>query len=123
MPLAAYQGKVQLVVNTASFCGFTWQFNGLQALHERYERKGRVLIGVPANDFGDQEPGSNAEIARFCQGAFNITFPLASKETVTGAAAHPSYRWHSIAGSDPCSVRVSCPPGIFTRSWSEARGN
>ncbi len=93
MPLAGYKGKVLLVVNTASFCGFTRQYAGLQALHERYESKGLVVIGVPSNDFGEQEPGSNAEIAKFCQGAFNVTFPLAGKEAVKGANAHPFYRW------------------------------
>ena len=93
MPLSGYRARVLLVVNTASFCGFTQQYAGLQTLHEKYEGRGLVVIGVPSNDFGAQEPGSNAEIAKFCQGGFNITFPLASKETVKGAAAHPFYGW------------------------------
>jgi glutathione peroxidase len=93
MPLKGYKGNVLLVVNTASFCGFTQQYTGLQTLHEKYEGRGLVVIGVPSNDFGAQEPGSNAEIAKFCQGGFNITFPLASKETVKGTAAHPFYGW------------------------------
>jgi glutathione peroxidase len=93
MPLATYQGKVLLVVNTASFCGFTNQYAGLQTLHETLISKGLVVIGVPSNDFGEQEPKSNGEIASFCQGAFNVTFPLAEKSTVKGPRAHAFYRW------------------------------
>jgi glutathione peroxidase len=93
MPLSAYAGKVLLVVNVASFCGFTKQYAGLQALWQTYEAKGLVVIGVPTNDFGEQEPGSNAEIKTFCEGAFNITFPLAEKAVVKGSSAHPFYRW------------------------------
>ena len=93
MPLTEFKGKVLLVVNVASFCGFTQQYAGLQALYERYETRGLVVIGVPANDFGEQEPGSNAEIKTFCEGAFNVTFPLTEKVVVKGATAHPFYRW------------------------------
>jgi glutathione peroxidase len=84
---------VLLVVNTASFCGFTAQYAGLQTLWERYEKRGLVVVGVPSNDFGAQEPKGETEIAGFCQGAFGITFPLTSKETVAGSQAHPFYRW------------------------------
>ena len=93
LPLSEYRGKVVLVVNVASFCGFTHQYSGLEALYEKYAAKGLVVLGVPANDFGAQEPGSNAEIVQFCQGAFNVTFPLTEKEVVKGDAAHPFYRW------------------------------
>jgi glutathione peroxidase len=93
MPLAGFRGKTLLIVNTASFCGFTHQYAGLQKLYEKEQANGLVVIGVPANDFGAQEPGSNAEIATFCQGAFNITFPLTAKQTVKGENAHPFYRW------------------------------
>lgn len=93
MPFSDYRGKALLVVNTASFCGFTPQYEGLQTLHERYETKGLVVIGVPANDFGAQEPKGNAEIASFCQGAFNVTFPLTEKQIVKGKDAHPFYAW------------------------------
>ncbi|MDX2287761.1 MAG: glutathione peroxidase [Hyphomicrobiaceae bacterium] len=92
MPLAPYAGKVMLVVNTASFCGYTRQYEGLQALWERFEARGLVIIGVPSNDFS-QEPKSDGEIAAFCQGAFGVTFPLTQKARVTGADAHPLYRW------------------------------
>jgi len=93
MPLANFRGKVLLVVNTASFCGFTRQYQGLQALWSRYEAQGLVVIGVPSNDFGEQEPKGEAEIKEFCQGAFGVTFPLTSKVAVTGDAAHPFYAW------------------------------
>ena len=93
LPLRKWQGKVLLVVNTASFCGYTQQYAGLQTLWERYEKRGLVVIGVPSNDFGAQEPKSESEIASFCQGAFGITFPLTTKEAVAGPQAHPFYRW------------------------------
>jgi glutathione peroxidase len=93
MPLDAYKGKALLVVNTASFCGFTQQYKGLQALFDKYENKGLVVIGVPSNDFGGQEPGSATQIKDFCEGAFGITFPLTEKVPVTGEAAHPFYKW------------------------------
>lgn len=104
LPLGRWRGKVLLVVNTASFCGYTHQYAGLQTLWERYEKRGLIVIGVPSNDFGGQEPKSETEIASFCQGAFGITFPLTTKETVLGAQAHPFYRWASEilgAGSAP----------------------
>jgi glutathione peroxidase len=93
MPLAQWRGKVLLVVNTASFCGYTRQYEGLQALWQRYEAKGLVVIGVPSNDFGAQEPKGEAEILGFCQGAFGVTFPLTTKQVVKGPQAHPFYRW------------------------------
>jgi glutathione peroxidase len=93
LPLAQWRGKALLVVNTASFCGFTPQYEGLQALWERYRERGLVVIGVPSNDFGAQEPKVEAEIQAFCQGAYNVTFPLTTKEVVKGKDAHPFYRW------------------------------
>jgi glutathione peroxidase len=101
MPLAKWRGKVLLIVNTASFCGFTPQYQGLQALWQRYEQRGLVVIGVPSNDFGAQEPNSEAEILGFCKGAYNVTFPLTSKQVVAGTQAHPFYRWavETLGGS------------------------
>ena len=93
MPLAQWRGKVLLVVNTASFCGFTRQYEGLQAVWERYRERGLVVIGVPSNDFGGQEPKAESDILGFCKGAFGVTFPLAAKEVVSGPRAHPFYRW------------------------------
>ena len=93
IPLAAFKGRVLLVVNTASFCGFTQQYEGLQALSEKYKAAGLTVIGVPSNDFGGQEPKAEAEIKTFCEGAFGVTFPLAGKNVVKGEAAHPFYKW------------------------------
>ena len=93
MKLSDYRGKVLLVVNTASFCGYTKQYAGLQALWSKYEKQGLVVVGVPSNDFGGQEPKAEGEIKKFCQGAFGVTFPLTSKQVVTGDAAHPFYKW------------------------------
>jgi glutathione peroxidase len=97
MPLAQWRGKVLLVVNTASLCGFTPQYEGLQSLWQRYETRGLVVIGVPSNDFGAQEPKSESEIQGFCQGAFGVNFPLTTKQVVSGPGAHPFYRWASDA--------------------------
>lgn len=93
LPLAQYRGKAVLVVNTASFCGFTKQYEGLQSLWAEYENKGLVVLGVPSNDFGAQEPGSESEIKKFCQGAFGVSFPLTKKAIVKGENAHPFYAW------------------------------
>lgn len=93
MPLSAFNGKVLLVVNTASLCGFTPQYTALQALHEAYEKRGFVVIGVPSNDFGGQEPGDAAKVKEFCTGTYGVTFPLTAKEVVSGAKAHPFYLW------------------------------
>ena len=93
LPLAAYKGKAVLVVNTASLCGFTPQYQGLQTLWETYQDRGLVVVGVPSNDFGGKEPGSKTEIKDFCTTNYFITFPLADKEVVSGAGAHPFYVW------------------------------
>lgn len=93
LPLNQYSGKVVLVVNTASRCGFTPQYDDLQALYDAYRDKGLVVLGVPSNDFGRQEPGSASEIKEFCEVNFNITFPMADKTVVKGNEAHPFYRW------------------------------
>ena len=93
LPLAAYKGKVMLIVNTASECGFTGQYDGLEKLYETYKDRGLVIIGVPSNDFGKQEPGTNEEIAGFCKLNYGVSFPMAAKEVVTGASAHPFYVW------------------------------
>jgi len=93
LPTADYAGRVVLLVNTASRCGFTKQYRGLEALWRRYRDRGLVVLGVPSNDFGGQEPGSEDEIGRFCQATFDVSFPLASKQVVSGPAAHPLYRF------------------------------
>ena len=93
MPMSEFKGKVLLVVNTASLCGFTKQYEGLQKLHETYEGKGFAVIGVPSNDFGAQEPGDAGKIKQFCTGTFGITFPMTDKNVVKGVNAHPFYKW------------------------------
>jgi glutathione peroxidase len=93
MPLTAYRGKVMLVVNTASYCGLTPQYDGLEALYRLYRDSGLVVIGVPANDFGMQEPGTEDEIKSFCTTKFSVDFPMTAKERVIGSEAHPFYKW------------------------------
>jgi glutathione peroxidase len=91
--LSDYKGKVLIVVNTASECGFTKQYKELEELYKKYKDLGLVLIGVPSNDFGGQEPGTSEQIASFCQLNFGVTFPLTKKEHVSGKDAHPFYIW------------------------------
>jgi glutathione peroxidase len=93
MPLKQFEGKPVLLVNTASECGFTGQYDGLEKLWQTYKDKGLVIIGVPANDFGGQEPGKAEEIATFCKLNYGVTFPLADKTVVKGSGAHPVYVW------------------------------
>lgn len=93
LPLAKFKGKAVLVVNTASQCGFTPQYADLEEVAKKYEGKGLVVLGVPCNDFGSQEPGTADEITRFCAARFGITFPMAGKTKVTGGGAHPFYAW------------------------------
>ena len=93
VPLKRYEGQVLLIVNTASACGFTPQFAGLEALHQRYGGRGLVVLGFPCNQFGHQDPGSDEQIASFCQLNYGVSFPMMSKIDVNGANAHPLYRW------------------------------
>lgn len=93
MPLSAFKGKAILIVNTASLCGFTHQYEGLQALWDRYRDRGLIVLGVPSNDFGGQEPGTEGEIKDFCEVNFSVDFPLTTKQHVRGPDAHPFYRW------------------------------
>jgi glutathione peroxidase len=91
--LSRYQGKVLLIVNTASQCGFTPQFDGLQALWQAYQDQGLVVLGFPSNQFGAQDPGSNDQIESFCQLNYGVSFPMMAKIEVNGAGAHPLYQW------------------------------
>ena len=93
LSLSQFQGKALLVVNTASKCGFTPQYEGLEALYQSYKDKGLVIVGVPSNDFGGQEPGTATEIASFCKLNYGVTFPLADKTVVKGAKADPFFKW------------------------------
>ena len=100
VPLAAFAGQTVLVVNTASKCGYTSQYEGLQALHSRYEDQGFSVVGVPSNDFGGQEPGEAQEIAEFCTLNYGVTFPMAAKSVVKGDDAHPFYEWARASFGD-----------------------
>jgi glutathione peroxidase len=98
-PLSAYKGKVVLLVNVASKCGYTPQYAGLEKLYEKYKDKGFLIVGVPANNFGAQEPGTNEEIKSFCSRTYNVTFPLMSKVSVKGADQTPLYQFLTDKGS------------------------
>ena len=91
--LIDFKGKVIVIVNTASKCGFTSQYADLEKIYKEYESQGLVIIGVPSNDFGGQEPGSSEEISNFCKMNYGVTFPITQKETVSGKGAHPFYIW------------------------------
>jgi glutathione peroxidase len=91
--LATQRGKVLLIVNTASACGFTPQFAGLEQLWQTYKDRGLVIVGFPSNEFGGQDPGSNEEIATFCQRNYGVSFPMMAKVKVNGSDAHPLWQW------------------------------
>ena len=91
--LSEFRGQVMLIVNTASQCGFTPQFGGLEELHKTYGGKGLAVLGFPCNQFGAQDPGTDSDIASFCQVNYGVSFPMMSKVDVNGPAAHPLYQW------------------------------
>ena len=93
VPLKQFEGRVLLIVNTASACGFTPQFSGLEALHQQYGSQGLVVLGFPCNQFGAQDPGSNVDIASFCQRNYGVSFPMMAKIEVNGAEATALYQW------------------------------
>lgn len=93
LPLSSFRGKVLIIVNTASKCGFTPQYASLEKVYQQYKDQGLVILGVPSNDFGGQEPGTEQEISHFCQLNFGVSFPMTAKEVVSGKGAHPFYLW------------------------------
>ena len=101
LPLETYRDKVVLVVNTASQCGLTPQYEGLEKLYSDYRDQGLVVLGVPCNQFAGQEPGTEAEIKDFCETKFNIDFPLTAKADVKGESAHPFYKWAKEVLGEP----------------------
>ena len=101
LPLTTFKDKVVLVVNTASKCGLTPQYDGLEKLYSDYKDRGLVVLGVPCNQFMGQEPGTEAEIKDFCETRFNIDFPLTSKVEVKGEGAHPFYKWAEATLGEP----------------------
>jgi len=102
-PLAAYKGKVVLLVNVASKCGFTPQYSALESTYEKYKDRGFVIVGIPANNFGAQEPGSNQEIKTFCSSKFHVTFPMMAKVSVKGDDITPLYQFLTDKTSNPQS--------------------
>jgi glutathione peroxidase len=102
--LKPYSGKVMLIVNTASHCGFTSQYKGLQAIYDRYKDRGLFVLGFPSNDFGGQEPGSDHEIRFFCESQYHVTFPLFKKASVTGSAIQPVFKWALSNSPSPNAI-------------------
>src|SRR5712664_2967480 len=100
-PLASFKGKVVLLVNVASRCGFTPQYAGLEALYEKYKDRGFVIVGIPANNFGAQEPGSNQEIKTFCTSKYHVTFPMMAKVSVKGSDITPLYQFLTDKAANP----------------------
>ncbi len=100
-PLRAYEGKVALIVNVASECGLTPQYAGLEQLHERYGDRGLAVLGFPCNQFGAQEPGTEAEIQAFCTTSYGVRFPMFAKVEVNGPGAHPLYQWLTSQDTQP----------------------
>jgi glutathione peroxidase len=105
MKMSAFAGHPVLVVNTASQCGLTPQYKGLEALWQKYKDKGLVVLGVPSNDFGRQEPGTESEIKEFCSTKYKITFPMTAKYPVIGGEAHPLYRWVAAEAGEAAAPR------------------
>ena len=100
-PLAAYKGKVVMLVNVASRCGFTPQYTALEAIYEKYKDRGFVIVGIPANNFGSQEPGTNQEIKTFCSSKYNVKFPMMAKVSVKGDDKTPLYQYLTDKSTSP----------------------
>ncbi len=128
LPLKTFAGKPILVVNTASLCGFTPQYMDLEALWRKYRARGLVVLGVPSNDFGEQEPGTEAEIRTFCTSNYGVDFPLARKEKVIGGDAHPFYRWIAAEAGEDAAPRWNFhkyligPDGALVGAWPSRVG-
>lgn len=120
LPLSAFKGKALLVVNVASQCGLTPQYAGLEALWKANRDKGLVVLGVPANDFGAQEPGTENEIKTFCETRFQVDFPMTAKEHVIGADAHPLYKWVAGELGDAAAPKWNFHKYLFGRDGSIA---
>jgi len=122
--LCQYRGKVLLIVNTASYCGYTHQYEGLEALYRKYKDRGLVVLGFPSNDFGAQEPGSNKEIAEFCRLTYGVEFPMFEKSSVASLRTNPLYAdllTHYGAAAIPCRVADPDRKGKVERSVGHAK--
>jgi glutathione peroxidase len=120
MPLADYKGKVILVVNVASRCGFTPQYTALESIYEKYKDQGFVILGFPANNFGGQEPGTNAEIKTFCSAKYNVTFPLYGKVSVKGDDQTPLYKYLTTSANPAFTGDIKWN---FTKFLVDRKGN
>ncbi len=116
--LKAYEGKVVLIVNVASECGYTKQYTGLEALYDKYRDQGLVVVGFPANNFGGQEPGTNEEIKEFCTTKFNVSFPMMSKISVKGDDIHPLFKYFTQTSSLPGEIKWN-----FNKFLLDQKGN
>ena len=119
--LAEYKGKVVLIVNTASKCGFTPQYAGLEAIYEKYKDQGFVILGFPCNQFGAQEPGSETEIEQFCQVNYGVKFPMFGKIDVNGSNAHPLYKF--LTSEKPGILGLEAIKWNFTKLLIDKDGN
>ncbi|HVG56413.1 MAG TPA: glutathione peroxidase [Vicinamibacterales bacterium] len=120
-PLADYRGRTLLIVNVASRCGFTPQYAGLENLYRKYKDQGLVVLGFPCNQFGSQEPGSEAEIEKFCSTTYDVTFPLFAKIDVNGAATHPLYAL--LKSARPGVLGTEAIKWNFTKFLVDAHGH
>ena len=120
LPLSSYKGKAVLVVNVASQCGLTPQYSGLEALWKEKGKDGLVVLGVPCNDFGAQEPGTENEIKTFCETRYSVDFPMTSKEHVIGGDAHPLYKWVTAELGEAAVPRWNFHKYLFNKDGSIA---
>lgn len=119
--LSEYRGKVLLIVNVASRCGFTPQYTGLEALHRKFSARGFAVLGFPCNQFGSQEPGTEAEIGSFCSTTYDVTFPMFAKVEVNGAGAHPLYQ--HLKSARPGVLGTEAIKWNFTKFLVDRQGN
>lgn len=120
VPLSDFRGKALLIVNVASRCGFTPQYEGLEALHEKYSARGFEVLGFPCNQFGGQEPGAEGEIKSFCEAKFGVKFPLFSKVDVNGPQAHPLFKY--LTSAKPGILGTEIVKWNFTKFLVDRRG-
>lgn len=119
-PLSAWRGQVALIVNTASQCGLTPQYRGLQALYDRFKHRGFVVLGFPSNQFGAQEPGTHEQIAQFCEMNYGVSFPMFGKVEVNGDGAHPLFKW--LKAEKPGALGIEAIKWNFSKFLIDREG-